>query len=531
MKQIKLFVLILLIIPSFYQIGLVSKVSALDIGISKIPGFDFSSLTNAGQDPSENGSNDSTDSTKEEDFPVTSGYTDAPSTVSSTADVQPGEEIPNQYIVVLKDDDVSTSEVLFEGSGLLKSESVEIIQEYDTALNGFAVKVPNDAVIEEIKNNPNVDYVEQDVMVEGTAQSLPTGINRVDADLSSAKSGDGSGSVDVDIAIIDSGIDLDHPDLNVFRQQSFITGTPTADDDNGHGTHVAGTTAAKDNADRVVGVAPDARLWAVKVLAASNSGPLSSVIAGVDYVTEHADDIEVANMSLGFVGVSVALDTAINNSIQAGVVYVVAAGNNGEDASNFSPANNPNVIAVSAIADSDGKCGSNGPDTSRGADDTLASFSNFGEVVDIAAPGVDILSTWNDGGTNTISGTSMASPHVAGAAALYLTENPNSSPSEVKNALLSQGSTSSTTCNEEGHGYFTGDKDTFEEPLLYLGPSPSSNPTPPFEGILGSGNNLNIQVQKNSGNNVGAQSGFGGTYSDSPILQDQSTKQDSHVVS
>jgi subtilisin family serine protease len=309
---------------------------------------------------------------------------------------------------------------------------------------------------------------------------LPTGINRVDADMSSAKSGNGNGIVDIDIAILDSGIDLKHSDLNVYHQKSFVTTntgfyslfgsrtSTTANDDNGHGTHVAGIAAAKDNTVGSVGVAPGAKLWAIKVLDSKGTGPLSTVIKGIDYITQYANQIEVANLSLGCECKSTAFDTAINNSVNAGIVFVVAAGNAGKDAITNSPANNPNVISVSAVGDSDGKCGGNGPETGYGKDDALASFSNYGSVVDIAAPGTKIYSTYKGNTFATMSGTSMASPHVAGAAALYLSNNPDASPLNVKNALMSQGSNSNTSCDGNGYGYFSGDKDSIREPLLYV---------------------------------------------------------------
>ena len=221
--------------------------------------------------------------------------------------------------------------------------------------------------------------------------------------------------MNADIAILDTGIDMNHPDLNVYAQKTFVAGTSTANDDNGHGTHVAGIAAAKDNSIGVVGVAPGARLWAVKVLDSSGAGALSDVIAGIDYITGHANEIDVVNMSFGCQCDSTALNSAVNNAVSAGITFVAAAGNNGQDASAFSPASNPNVIAVGAIADSDGRCGGLGPSTQYGNDDTFATFSNYGPKVTIAAPGVNILSTYYGGSYTTLSGTSMAAPHVAGA--------------------------------------------------------------------------------------------------------------------
>jgi subtilisin family serine protease len=417
-------------------------------------------------------------------LPLISDYTDIPSTFLSDVKTSSGNVIPGQYIIVFKDDDTSISDFLSTVSSKIGSKGVETLQVYENVLNGLAIRVPDEKVIEAIEQLPMVDYVEKDIMAKAFAQTLPTGINRIDGDLSSTRSGNGAGSVDADIAILDTGIDLKHSDLNIYHQKSFVTSssggwssffgsgkttsTSTANDDNGHGTHIAGIAAAKDNSVGSVGVAPGAKLWAIKVLDKNGSGPLSTIIKGIDYVTSYANQVEVANLSLGCECKSAALDTAINNSVKAGITFVVAAGNAGKDASSFSPANNPNVLAISAIGDSDGKCGAKGTTTGYGNDDTLTSFSNYGSVVDLAAPGAKIYSTYKGNSYATMSGTSMASPHVAGAAALYVASNPDDSPSTVRNALLNGGSLSSTACDGNGHGYFTGDKDQFREPLLYI---------------------------------------------------------------
>ncbi|MDW0199227.1 MAG: S8 family serine peptidase, partial [Nitrososphaeraceae archaeon] len=247
-----------------------------------------------------------------------------------------GEKVPNQYIVVLKDDDILSStnspaiEAMKQGAGLRHI--------FDHSLHGFAMKVPNDKVLQAVMKIPEVDYVQPDIKVTAFVQSLPTGIDRADGDLSSTKSGDGSGVVDVDIGIMDSGIDLNHPDLNVYRQVSFISGTSSGNDDNGHGTAVAGVAAAKDNSQGVVGVAPGARLWAIKVLDSNGIGFMSDLIEGIDYVTQHAKEIEVVNLSFGGDGSSDAFHTAISKSVSAGVTYVVAAGNEAKDASSVIPA-------------------------------------------------------------------------------------------------------------------------------------------------------------------------------------------------
>src|SRR5919205_2076860 len=372
------------------------------------------------------------------------------------------------------------------------SMGAQIPYTFNSVIHGFTTRVPRQQVIDILANDPRVAYIEQDQQVQAFQipsqpinQTLPTGINRIDADLSPVRSGDGAGSnVNVDIAILDTGIDLSHPDLNIYVQKTFVSGTSSANDDDGHGTHVAGIAAAKDNDYGVVGVAPGARLWAIKVLDSTGSGFISTIISGIDYIAKYSSLVDVANLSFGCECKSDALDTAINNAVAKGITFVVAAGNAHTDASIFSPANNPNVIAVSAIADSDGKCGGMGSSTSYGRDDSFASFSNYGSTVDMAAPGVHILSTYKGKSYTYMSGTSMAVPHVVGAAALYkATVNPSASPSVVESALQSQGSKISTVCDGNGHGYFTADPDSYHEPLVYVGtlistPTPTPTPTP-----------------------------------------------------
>src|SRR5574341_176155 len=312
----------------------------------------------------------------------------SPSTVTSSLSKAGPQVVPGQYIVVLKENVGNIPAVANE---MARTHAVGLLQVYGYALKGFAATVPPGR-LNGLQADPRVEYVEADQEVTIFAQTLPTGVDRIDAEQNTTP-----GPVDADIAIIDTGIDLDHPDLNVVQNVTFVSGTSNGDDDHGHGSHVAGTAAAKDDDNGVVGVAPGARLWAVKVLNASGSGSNSQVIAGVDYVTQHATDIEVANMSLGGPN-SKALNNAIKNSVAKGVVYAVAAGNSAINASSSSPANSPDVLTVSAIADFNGSCGGGAAYTCRlDVDDTFADFSNFGKVVDIAAPGVCISSTWKNG--------------------------------------------------------------------------------------------------------------------------------------
>lgn len=324
---------------------------------------------------------------------------------------------------------------------------------YSAALRGYSATLSPHAA-EAVASLPGVAWVQEDTEVHSTDQTTPTGVDRVDADLSPTADIDGSDQrVDVDVAVIDTGVDLDHPDLNVHRAgaENCSALSLSADDDHGHGSHVAGTIGAVDNAGGVVGVAPGARIWPVKVLNALGSGLNSDVVCGIDYVAAHADEIEVANMSLGGSGEDDgdcgrsdgdAMHTAICSAVDAGVTFVVAAGNDSEDAAGSAPAAYDEVITVRALADFDGKSGGDGDPTCRtDEDDTFASFSNHGADVDVIAPGVCIRSTWMMGGYNTISGTSMAAPHVTGGAALHAATHAAATPDQIRTALLAPGTT------------------------------------------------------------------------------------------
>jgi subtilisin len=366
------------------------------------------------------------------------------------------------YIVVLKDT-ASPSTMARAHAGRYGARVGHV---YRHALKGYSATLSSDRVAA-LKADPSVAAVAPDLPVHAFAQTLPTGINRIDGELSSTVSGNGSGDVNVDIAILDTGISSSHPDLNVVGGTNCVGGS-SSNDDHGHGSHVAGTAAARDNADGVVGVAPGARLWAVKVLNSAGSGSTSQIICGIDWVTARASTIEVANMSLGgasffgaFSGCNSSFDPmhpAICRSVQAGVTYAVAAGNSAADANTFVPATYSEVITVSALADFNGLPGGGAPATCRAdEDDTFANFSNFGADVDIIAPGVCILSTYLGSSYNTFSGTSMASPHVAGAAALYKANNPGATPAQVRTALRTAGNANWNDAD---------DPDPTKEPLL-----------------------------------------------------------------
>lgn len=360
--------------------------------------------------------------------------------------VGPASLTSSRYIVVLEDGvkaaSVATSHAERFG---LKTRHV-----YQSALQGYSATMP-DALAQTLEASPQVAYVQRDRKVSIAAQTTPTGINRTDAELSPTAAINGVDQrVNVDVAVIDTGIDLDHPDLNVHRAGAKNCAIAlSADDDNGHGSHVAGTIGALDNTTGVVGMAPGARLWPVKVLNAAGIGFTSDIVCGIDFVTANASQIEVANMSLGGGGEDDgncgntnddAEHQAICRSVAAGVTYVVAAGNDSADAADSTPAAYDEVITVSALADFNGLPGGGAASTCRSdVDDTFANFSNFGADVDIIAPGVCINSTYMNGGYSTLSGTSMASPHVAGGAALYKATHPTATPAQVKAALQAAG--------------------------------------------------------------------------------------------
>jgi subtilisin family serine protease len=357
-----------------------------------------------------------------------------PSPLGKDATVQGAgdDAVPGAYIVILSDDLQENEPVSLKNLGvkiasLHSRHNFEVMQQWGAAVKGFSARM-DAATASDLARDPDVKLVEPDRYVHTCAQSLPWGINWIDADVSSTAAGDGTGTVsNVEVYVIDTGIDTSHPDLNVVGGINYSSGGSTNyKDGNGHGTHVAGTIAAKDNAAYVVGVAPGAPLYAVRVLGNGGSGTTSGVISGVNWVTSRTARSGhlpmVANMSLGG-SVSASLDQAVANSIAAGVTYCIAAGNENKDASTSSPARVPTAITVGAIDQSGAK----------------ASFSNFGSLVDIQAPGVNILSTYKGSSTATLSGTSMATPHVTGSAALYLSTHPTATPAMVRNALVAAG--------------------------------------------------------------------------------------------
>lgn len=370
----------------------------------------------------------------------------------------------SSLIVVFRDDVANPRAA---AADLAAEHGLRLTFVYEHALKGFAAEVPAGRAAA-LARDARVAYVEADQIARTSAQIVPTGVRRIFADADQTIDGADDLRVNVDVAIIDTGIDLDHPDLDVVASIDCTGGNPLrascgsgGDDDNGHGTHVAGTVAAIDDGVGVVGVAPGARLHAVKVLRSDGSGYISGIVAGIDWVTARASTIEVANMSLGCECASAAMDSALAKSVDNGVAYAVAAGNNDGDASTFSPANHPDVLTVSALADFNGLSGGGAAPTCRSdVDDTLADFSNWGSKIEIAAPGVCILSTVPGGGwDDRYSGTSMASPHAAGALALLASSRPTGSQADVTELYGIVTTTGNLTWTDDSG-------DGIQEPLL-----------------------------------------------------------------
>ncbi len=321
-------------------------------------------------------------------------------------------------------------------SAIEREYGADVSHVYAQVLHGFAASVP-DGRLGALRRDARTRLVELDGVVHAAAETAPTGVRRIDAPAAHALDPAATGA-GVTVGILDTGI-ADHEDLRIQRDAGTNCTTTGGPDDTGdvrgHGTHVAGTVAALDNEDGVIGVAPEATLVPIKVLGDDGSGKWSWIICGLDHAARTG--IDVANLSLSGSGSwngvpcpgSASLHMAVCRAIAAGTTVIVAAGNNTADASTRVPAAYPEAITVSAIDDRDGTPTS----------DVFASFSNYGSRVDIAAPGVYITSTVNTGGYDTKSGTSMAAPHVAGVAALVVAANPDILPAAVLDHLLTTG--------------------------------------------------------------------------------------------
>ncbi|MPZ82683.1 MAG: S8 family serine peptidase [Actinophytocola sp.] len=322
--------------------------------------------------------------------------------------------IENSYLVVLEDGAAA------KPAAIAQRYDAKVTHTFRAALNGYAATM-SEADAKRAAADPAVAYVEQNRVISAleTQPNPPSwGLDRVDQrklPLDNSYTYPNT-APNVTAYIIDTGIRTTHSDFGGRATWGTNTADSNNTDCNGHGTHVAGTVAGTAH-----GIAKQAHLVAVKVLNCQGSGTLAGVTAGIDWVTQNAQKPAVANMSLGASGTNASMENAVRNSISSGVTYAIASGNSSSDACNFTPARTPEAITVN----------------STDSNDARSSFSNFGSCSDIFAPGRDITSSWNtsDTATNTISGTSMATPHVTGASAVYLGSHPSATPAEVQTAL------------------------------------------------------------------------------------------------
>jgi subtilisin family serine protease len=343
--------------------------------------------------------------------------------------------IKDSYIVTLKKS-AGLKASSAAGKGLVKEYGGSVEKTFGTALNGYSAEL-SAAEARRLAADPAVASVEQNqrVALAATQTNAPWGLDRIDQaslPLSGTYTYPDSAGSGVTVYVIDTGVRITHQQISGRASHGYdaVDGDSNASDGNGHGTHVATTVAGT-----TYGVAKKAKIVGVRVLNNSGSGTTAGVIAGIDWVTRNHSGPSVANMSLGG-GASAALDTAVRNSIASGVTYAVAAGNSSTTASSSSPARVAEAITVGATTSTDAK----------------ASYSNYGSTLDIFAPGSSITAGWHTGdtATNTISGTSMATPHVAGAAAVYLAGHTSSTPAQVASALVNGATTGKVTSAGSG---------------------------------------------------------------------------------
>ncbi|MFF6872717.1 S8 family peptidase [Streptomyces sp. NPDC090109] len=333
------------------------------------------------------------------------------------------DAVPGSYIVTLKQG-AGFKAGSDKGRKLISAYGGTVRKTFGSALNGYTATLDATAA-RRLAADPSVASVEQNQVVrsDATQNNAPWGLDRIDQanlPLSGTYTYPDSAGAGVTAYVIDTGVRISHSELagRAVNGYDAVQNDTVAQDGNGHGTHVATTVAGT-----TYGVAKKAKVVAVRVLDNNGSGTTAGVIAGIDWVTSHhtAGVPAVANLSLGG-GASTTLDNAVRRSIADGITYAVAAGNSGANASSSSPARVTEALTVGATGNNDAK----------------SSWSNYGSVLDLFAPGVSITAGWHtgDSATNTISGTSMAAPHVAGAAAIYLAGHPSATPAQVATALV-----------------------------------------------------------------------------------------------
>lgn len=412
-------------------------------------------------------------------FAVLIGLSAGQTHAAELLSVDTNRAIEGKYIVVFKTPTVLNTQssdaiadfASTQSASLSNLYNVDIAQEFGGVLNGVVVNASAQKV-QQMLSNPNIEYIEQDQIMSvaplaQTNANQPNaiwGLDRIDQQSLPLNSNyyydfDGSG---VTAYVIDTGVRVSHNEFGnrASHGYDFIDNDADATDCNGHGTHVAGTIGGS-----AYGVAKNVNIVGVRVLGCNGSGSNSGVIAGINWVKNNASGPSVANMSLGG-GASQATDDAVNNAVAAGISFVVAAGNDNRNACNYSPARAANAITVGSTTSSDSR----------------SSFSNYGNCLDIYAPGSSIKSAWynSNSATNTISGTSMAAPHVAGAVALFLDETPSLSPSQI-DTKLSQRSTKNTVSDA---------KSGSPNELLYT--LDGGVIEPPIENELTNGQSVNV---------------------------------------
>jgi subtilisin len=416
---------------------------------------------------------------------------------SDMVDMPPSKVLPGEYIITLQNTSARQVEALAdEFNDTLAAQGGTVDHVYTNAIDGFSVKGVTD--LGPLASDPMVKSIEPNTAMPYEAQYIPTGIDRIDSDkaVTQAYRPDKKETkTNVDIAVIDSNV-YPHPDLNLFRSVDFVGGADIPVQS--HGTHVAGICCARDNLGGVVGVAQGARIWSLRICGGTVGDGLcsgSGIIAASDYIITNKASIEVATMSCcGGNPTTTAVSTAVSNVISNGVTFVRSMGNTGTECQPDWGCAHPTAIVVSNLQDYDGKCGRKADQVSSAGtaiDDRLSAGSTWGSQADIMAPGTKILSTWPGGATGSafpdpntfpyigtseqgfyqfLSGTSMATPYVAGAAALIKLSNPSFTPAQVKSDMQANAISRTAACDGSSKGGLAFEPTARgSEKILYVG--------------------------------------------------------------